>query len=242
MIKSEDILLLITYSGETEEMLRIIPFMKENGNLIISMTGNAHSTLALNSDYHLDITVKREACPLQMTPTTSVTAASVMGDALAVALMKERDFKAEDFARFHPGGSLGRRLLTTVEDAMVKNNLPTVTKNACMKDVIDVMTSGRQGVAIVVDKQQRVTGIITDGDLRRALNKYDNVFKLKVEDIMTKAPKTVSKDLKLYEAQKLFNRYEIITLIVAGDGGKLLGLLQLYDIEKPREERRYAKA
>jgi arabinose-5-phosphate isomerase len=242
MIKSEDILLLITYSGETEEILRIIPFLKENGNLIISMTGNTNSTLALNSDYHLDITVKREACPLQMTPTTSVTAASVMGDALAVALMKERDFKAEDFARFHPGGSLGRKLLTTVEDAMVKNNLPTVAKTACMKDVIGVMTSGRQGVAVVVDKQQRVTGIITDGDLRRALNRYDNVFELKAEDIMTKDPKTVNKDLKLYEAQKIFNRYEIITLIVADDGSKLLGLLQLYDIEKPREERRYAKA
>ena len=241
MIKSEDILLLIAYSGETEEILRIIPFLKENGNLIISMTGNANSTLALNSDYHLDITVKREACPLQITPTTSVTAASVMGDALAVALMKERDFKAEDFARFHPGGSLGRRLLTTVEDAMVKNNLPTVAKAACMKDVIGVMTSGRQGVAVVVDKQQHVIGVISDGDLRRALNRYENVFKLKAEDIMTKDPKTVSKDLKLYEAEKIFNRYEVVTLVVADDEGKLFGLLQLYDIEKPREERRYAK-
>ena len=240
MIKSEDILLLIAYSGETEEVLRIIPFLKENGNLIVSMTGDANSTLAHNSDYHLDISVEREVCPLQMTPTTSAAAALVMGDALAVILMEERDFKTEDFARFHPGGSLGRRLLTTVEDAMVKNNLPTVTKTACMKDVIGVMTSGRQGVAVVVDKQQRVIGVITDGDLRRALNRYENVFKLKAEDIMTKAPKTVSKDLKLYEAEKIFNRYEIITLIVADDD-KLLGLLQLYDIEKPREERRYAK-
>jgi arabinose-5-phosphate isomerase len=240
MIKREDILLLIAYSGETEEILRIIPFLKENGNLIISMTGNANSTLALNSDYHLDITVKREACPLQITPTTSVTAAMVMGDALAVALMKERDFKAEDFARFHPGGSLGRRLLATVEDAMVKNNLPTVTKTACVKDVISVMTSGRQGVAVVVDKQQRVIGVITDGDLRRALNRYENVFKLKAEDIMTKAPKTISKNLKLYDAEKIFNRYEIVTLIVVDDD-KLLGLLQLYDIEKPRQERRYAR-
>jgi arabinose-5-phosphate isomerase len=241
MIKSEDILLLIAYSGETEEVLKIIPFLKENGNLIVSMTGNANSTLANNSDYHLDITVKREACPLQITPTTSVTAASVMGDALAVALMKERDFKAEDFAKFHPGGSLGRRLLTTVEDAMVKNNLPIVAKATCMKDVIGVMTSGRQGVAVVVDKQQRVIGVVTDGDLRRAMNKYENIFSLKAEDIMTRNPKTISKDLKLYEAEKIFNRYEIVTLIVADNEGKLLGLLQHYDIEKPREERRYGK-
>lgn len=241
MIKKEDILLLISYSGETEEILKIIPFLKENGNRIISMTGNANSTLANNSDYHLDISVEREACPLQMTPTTSAAAALVMGDALVVVLIEERDLKAEDLARFHPGGSLGRKLLTTVEGAMVKNNLPTVAKAACMKDVIGVMTSGRQGVAVVVDKRQHVIGVVTDGDLRRAVNKYENIFRLKAEEIMTRNPKTISKDLKLYEAEKIFNRYEIVTLVVASDEGKLLGLLQLYDIEKPREERRYAK-
>ena len=241
MIKAEDILLLISYSGETEEVLKIIPFLKDNGNLIASMTGNSNSTLANNSDYLLDISVEKEACPLQVTPTTSATTALVMGDALAVALMEERGFKAEDFARFHPGGSLGRRLLTRVGDAMVKDNLPIVSKASCMKDVIGIMTSGRQGVAVVVDGQQRVIGIITDGDLRRALNKYENVFRLKAEDIMTKDPKTIGKDLKLYEAEKIFNRYEIITLIVTNDENKLLGLLQLYDIEKRGEERRYAK-
>lgn len=241
MIKSEDILLLISYSGETEEVLRIIPFLKENRNLIVSMTGNANSPLADNSDYHLDINVKKEACPLDITPTTSTTAALVMGDALSIALMKTRGFKADDFARFHPAGSLGRRLLTRVEDVMIKNNLPTVSKTSCMKDVVSVMTSGRQGVAVVVDKHQRVTGVVSDGDLRRALSKYENVFVLKAEDIMTKNPKTISKDLKLYETEKIFNRYEIVTLIVADDEGKLLGLLQRYDIEKPQEERRYAK-
>jgi arabinose-5-phosphate isomerase len=241
MIKSEDILLLISYSGETEEILKIIPFLKESGNLIVSMTGNATSTLASNSDYHLDVKVKREACPLQITPTTSATAALVMGDALAIALMKEMDFKTEDFARFHPGGSLGRRLLTTVEDAMIEKNLPTVSKTSCMKDVVSVMTSGQQGIAIVVDEGMCVIGVATDGDLRRAMNKYENIFKLKAEDIMTANPKTISKDLKLYEAEKLFNHYEIVTLIVASQKGKLLGLLQLYDVEKRREERVYAK-
>lgn len=242
MIKAEDILLLISYSGETEEVLKIIPFLKDNGNLIVSMTGDANSTLAASSDYLLDINVKKEACPFQVTPTTSAATALVMGDALAVALMKERGFKAEDFARFHPGGSLGRRLLTKVEDAMVKNNLPVVSKASCMKDIINVMTSGRQGVAVVMDEQQCVIGVISDGDLRRALNKYENIFSLKAEDIMTKNPKTIGKDLKLYEAEKIFSRYEIITLVVTDDEVKLLGLLQLYDIEKRREERRYAKA
>jgi arabinose-5-phosphate isomerase len=241
MIKKEDILLLISYSGETEEILKIIPFLKENGNPIISMTGNAGSALAGASDYHLDISVEREACPHKITPTTSAAAALVMGDALTVVLIKERNLKVEDLARFHPGGSLGRRMLTTVEDAMVKNNLPTVAEATRMKDVIGVMTSGRQGVAVVVDKRQHVAGMITDGDLRRAINKYDDILKLKAEDIMTKNPKTISKDLKLYEAEKVFNCYEIVTLVVADDEGRLLGLLQLYDIEKRREERRYAK-
>jgi arabinose-5-phosphate isomerase len=241
MIKKEDILLLISYSGETEEILKIIPFLKENGNRIISMTGNANSTLANNSDYHLDISVEREACPLQMTPTTSAAAALVMGDALTVVLIKERNLKAEDLAKFHPGGNLGRRLLTTVEEAMVKSNLPTVTKTTCVKDVIGVITSGRQGVAVVIDEQQHVVGMITDGDLRRAINKYENILKLNAEDIMTRNPKTIGKDLKLYEAEKVFNCYEIVTLVVAEDEGKFLGLLQLYDIEKRREERRYAK-
>jgi arabinose-5-phosphate isomerase len=242
MIKAQDILLLISYSGETEEVLKIIPFLKDNGNLIVSMSGNPNSTLAASSDYFLDINVKREACPFQMTPTTSATVALVMGDALAVTLMKERNFKAEDLARFHPGGSLGRRLLTKVEEAMVKDNLPIVSRSSCMKEVINVMTSGRQGVAVVVDERQLVIGVITDGDLRRALGRYENVFALKAEDIMTANPRTIGKDLKLYEAEKIFNRYEIITLIVADDEGKLLGLLQLYDVEKRREERRYAKA
>jgi len=229
MIKGEDILLLIAYSGETEEVLRIIPFLKENGNLIISMTGNANSTLANNSDYHLDVNVKREACPLQVTPTTSATVALVMGDALTIALMKERGFKTEDYARFHPGGDLGRRLLTKVGDVMIRDNFPIVREASPMKDVIQIMTSSRLGTAVVVDEKQRMIGIITDGDLRRALNQYENIFTFKAEDIMTRNPKVVSKDLKLYEAERLFNTYEIVTLLVCSKEGKLLGLLQFHD-------------
>ena len=147
MIKKEDILMLISYSGETEEILKIIPFLKENDNWIISMTGNANSTLANSSDYHLNVSVKREACPLKIAPTTSTTVALAMGDAISVALMRGRGFKTEDYARFHPGGSVGRMLLTKVEDVMVKSNLPIITEDSDMKEVIQIMTSSRWGTA-----------------------------------------------------------------------------------------------
>lgn len=230
MLKSEDILLLISYSGETEEVLRIIPFLKENKNLIMSMTGNKNSTLAESSDFHLDVQIKNEACPFKIAPTTSATAALVMGDAIAIALMKERAFKAEDYAKLHPGGSLGRRLLTTVENAMIRKNLPIITEDSDMKDVIQVMTSSRLGMAVVLDKTQFVIGIITDGDLRRALNKYENIFAFKAKDIMTKHPKTIKKDLKLYEAEKLLSRHEINALIVVDDANRPLGVFIYHNI------------
>lgn len=230
MLKSEDILLLISYSGETEEVLRIIPFLKENKNIIISMTGNKNSTLAESSDYHLDVRIKKESCPFKIAPTTSATAALVMGDAIAVALMRKKAFKAEDYAKLHPGGSLGRRLLTTVEDAMIGKNLPIVTEDSGMKGVIQVMTSSRLGMAVVLDKAQLVIGIITDGDLRRALNKRENIFALKAKDIMTRNPKTTHKNLKLYEAEKLLNKYEINALIVVDDSNRLLGVLIYHNI------------
>src|SRR3989338_7144714 len=222
MLKKEDILILISYSGETEEVLRIIPFLKENGNMLISMTGNAGSTLARTADHHLNVGVKKEACPLAMAPTSSTTAALVMGDALAVALMKARNFKAEDYARFHPGGSLGRRLLTRVEDAMTTGNLPLVSKTTPMKDVITIMTSGRLGLAVVVDEKGLIIGVITDGDLRRALNKHENIFQYNAEKFMTRGPKTIDKDLLLYEAEKVLNQYAVNALLVADKEKKLL--------------------
>ncbi|MDD5063430.1 MAG: KpsF/GutQ family sugar-phosphate isomerase [Phycisphaerae bacterium] len=237
MIKKEDILMLISYSGETEEILKIIPFLKGNGNRIISMTGNPNSTIASSSQYHLNVNVKREACPLKIAPTTSATVSLVMGDAITIALMRERGFKAEDFARFHPGGSVGRMLLTRVEDVMVKNNLPIITEYSDIKDVIQVMTSGRWGTSVVVDSKEHVIGIITDGDLRRALSKHGDILMLKARDIMTKNPKTISKDLKLYEAEKIFNTYEIITLLVCSGEGKLLGLLSISMVCTPKTNR-----
>jgi len=199
------------------------------------MTGNANSALATNSDYHLDVSVKREACPLKIAPTTSATVALVMGDAITVALMKERGFKTEDYARFHPGGSIGRMLLTKVEDVMIKDNLPIITETSYMKEVIQIMTSSRWGTAVVVDKLRHIIGIITDGDLRRALNKHGNILALKARDIMTKNPKVINKDLKLYEAEKIFNTENIIMLLVSGREGKLLGLLPISLVCTPKD-------
>jgi len=150
--------------------------------------------------------------------------------------MRERGFKTEDYARFHPGGSLGRMLLTRVEDVMVKSNLPIITEDSDMKDVIAVMTSSRWGTAVIVDEEQHITGIITDGDLRRALNKRGNILLLKAQDIMTKNPKTINKNLKLYEAEKIFNEQEIITLLVSSEEGKLLGLLSISLVCTPKPD------
>jgi arabinose-5-phosphate isomerase len=234
MIKKEDILLLISYSGETEEIVKIIPFLKSNGNRIISMTGNPNSTIANSSDCHLNVSVKREACPLKIAPTTSATAALVMGDAITVALMREKGFKTEDYARFHPGGNAGRMLLMRVEDVMVKSNLPVITEDSDMKEVIQVMTSGRWGTGVVVNEQGHVIGIITDGDLRRALAKHGNILMLKAIDIMTKHPRTISKNLKLYEAEKIFNKQEIIILLVCDEKEEFVGLLPISLVCTPK--------
>lgn len=230
VLNQEDILILISNSGETEEILRIVPFLKENKNFLISMTGNPKSTLAALSDIHLDVSVKKEACPLDMAPTSSTTATLVMGDALAVALMKERGFKIEDYARFHPGGNIGKRLLTKVEDAMVTKNLPIITGDLLMKEVIPVMTSGRLGMVVIVDQDQKVSGIITDGDLRRALNKHDNIMPFRARDIMTKGPKVISKDILLYEAENLLRQNKMNALIVCDDNQKCIGVQMFHNL------------
>ncbi len=153
MVEKSDIVLLISNSGESDEVLRVIPFLKSNGNKIIGMSGNVNSTLAKNSDYHLNIGVEKEACPLQLAPTSSTTATLVMGDALAVVLMKLRDFKERDFAKFHPGGSLGRRLLTKVEDVMHKRSLPICPRDTDIKDVIQIVSKGKLGLVVVLDRE-----------------------------------------------------------------------------------------
>ena len=229
MIEKEDIVLLISNSGETDEVLKIIPFLKEQGNVTIAMSGNPLSTLAKNSTYHLNIHVEKEACPLQLAPTSSTTATLVMGDALAITLMKLRDFKESDFAQFHPGGSLGRRILTRVEDVMKKENLPIVNKKSSAKEIINTISQARLGLAIVQEQGQTV-GIITDGDIRRAMEEFeDSFFRLKAEDLMSKSPKTIEKEAKLIDAQNLMNESKVNSLLVTNNN-QLFGVVQIYDL------------
>jgi arabinose-5-phosphate isomerase len=231
MLKSEDVFVGISYSGETEELLRLIPFIKSFKIKIIGISGSVTSTLAKNCDAHLSVKVYKEACPLELAPTSSTTATLAMGDALAVALMKARSFKPEDFAQFHPGGSLGRKLLTTVESCMVKKDLPTVKLSDNIKQVINAMSSGRLGLAVVLDKNT-IKGIITDGDLRRAMDKYTSkLFDLKASDIMTNNPRIISKNMMMAEAEELMHKNKITSLLV-GDKGKLQGVVQIYSILK----------
>ena len=229
MIGKEDIVLLISNSGETDEVLKLIPFLKEQGNVTIAMSGNPLSTLAKNSTYHLNVHVDKEACPLQLAPTSSTTATLVMGDALAVTLMKLRDFKESDFAQFHPGGSLGRRLLTRVEDVMRKESLPVVNKKSSIKEIINAVSKARLGLAIVQEHEQ-IVGIITDGDIRRAMEEFeDSFFSLKAEDLMSKNPKTIQKEAKLIDAQNLMNESKVNSLLVTDDH-QLCGVVQIYDL------------
>jgi arabinose-5-phosphate isomerase len=230
MVEKEDIVLLISNSGETDEVLKIIPFLKHQKNTTISMSGNPDSSLAKNTDFHLNISVNIEACPLQLAPTSSTTSTMVMGDALAVALMKLRDFKDVNFARFHPGGSLGKRLLQNVGNVMKKDSLPLITPDESIKKVINILSSGKCGLAVVVN-DNTIVGVISDGDIRRAMESNEtNFFKLKALDIMTKEPHTVLETTKLKIAGDLMFSRKINSLIVENDKGLLVGIVQSYDL------------
>ena len=230
VIEAGDIVLALSNSGQTDEVLRLIPYLQECGNTVIAMTGNAGSTLAKNSTYHLDVSVKSEACPLRLAPTCSTTAQLAMGDALAVALMNERGFRAEDFARFHPGGSLGRRLLTRVGDVMRSEHLPTASPSSRLGEVIITISDARMGVAVILD-EGKIAGIVTDGDVRRAMLKYGaRFFDITADEIMTRTPKTVSVADRLTDAEQLMQDNKIHSLIVVDRDGKLAGIVELYDL------------
>ena len=230
MIEAGDIVLALSNSGQTDEVLRLIPYLQECGNTVIAMTGNAGSTLAKNSTYHLDVSVKSEACPLSLAPTCSTTAQLAMGDALAVALMNERGFRAEDFARFHPGGSLGRRLLTRVGDVMRSEHLPTASPSSRLGEVIITISDARMGVAVILD-EGKIAGIVTAGDVRRAMLKYGaRFFDITADEIMTRTPKTVSVADRLTDAEQLMQDNKIHSLIVVDRDGKLAGIVELYDL------------
>ncbi|EAK0956853.1 KpsF/GutQ family sugar-phosphate isomerase [Campylobacter lari] len=229
MLTSEDVLLAISNSGETEEVLKLIPVIKKRKIPLIVMAGNQNSTLAKQADIFINIAVKKEACPLQLAPTSSTTATLAMGDAIAVALMRARNFRPDDFALFHPGGSLGRKLLTRVGDLMVSNNLPIVNPESEFNELVDVMTSGKLGLCIVLENEKLV-GIITDGDLRRALRTNDKPrFDFKAKEIMSESPKTIEASAMASEAEELMLKHKIKEIVVTQDE-KIVGIIQLYAI------------
>ncbi|MBR5812694.1 MAG: KpsF/GutQ family sugar-phosphate isomerase [Alistipes sp.] len=231
MISPEDVVLALSHSGETDEVLKIVPFIHSNGNVLISITSNPSSTLAKNSDLHLNTGVKEEACVLRLAPTTSTTVQLAMGDALAIALMEAREFTSMDFARLHPGGSLGRRLLMTVGNVMRSNDLPVVGPDCGAVEMIHKVSRGGLGLIIIVDNGQ-IIGIVTDGDIRRAMESREaEFFKIKALDIATRSPKCVNVNAKLIEAERLMTQNKVNSLLVTDDEGALCGVIQIYDIK-----------
>lgn len=225
MVGCEDVFIAISNSGATDEVIKLIPFLRANGNHLIAMTGNAESSLAKAAHVHLDVSVAEEACPFQLAPTSSTTATLAMGDALAVVLMKARKFQPEHFARFHPGGSLGRRLLGKVEDEMVTKNLPLVTEEAQVLDVIRAMTDSRLGLALVKRKAGG-WGIITDGDIRRAVESFGTtLFEKCAKSFMSIDPATVSLGTRIEDALILMSDRQITSVLVM-DRGQLVGVFK----------------
>ncbi len=230
MVTPDDLVFALSNSGETDEVLKILPFFKENGNKIISLCGNPASTMALNSDIHLELKIDSEACPLNLAPTTSTTVMLALGDAIAIAAMQMKNFKEENYARFHPGGALGRKLLAKVEHKMRTDKLPVVTTNSPLKDVINTMSRGRLGLALV-NEGNRTIGIITDGDLRRLMEaKGKNAWDMKAAEFMTRNPKTIKLGTSLHDTEEMMTELKITSLIVVNTEGNTEGVVQIYDL------------
>ncbi len=229
MVGTDDLVILISYSGETDEVLKLIPFLIWNKNIIIGITGNPASTVAKNSRYHLNVAIKQEACPLALAPTSSTTATLVMGDALAVALMESRQFQHEDFARFHPGGSLGRKLLIKVKDLMRTDNLPFISEAASFTELLLCMSEGRLGMVIVGDAGD-VKGIITDGDLRRALVRNPDISSHTIANMMTESPVFIEEGEFIHHAEQLMLEKKITAVLVGSATGRSIsGVYQIYN-------------
>lgn len=233
MFKGIDTAILISYSGETEEVIRLIPSLKQFGTPIIAIVGKPNSTLGKNADVVLDVSVEREACPNNLAPTTSTTATLVMGDALAVALIEKRDFKPQDFALYHPGGSLGKRLLTRAKDVM-HTQLPWVTESTPLTEVITRMSQGGLGMALVGDGAEPASlkGVITDGDLRRALGARRDIYSLTAAEIMSRTPKTVRDTDMFADAEAKMLALNITALVVLDAAGVAVGVVKLLDAKR----------
>ncbi len=233
MITKDDVVIALSNSGESAEILSILPILKRRGTKLIAMTGNAKSTLALAADVHLDAGVSKEACPLNLAPTASTTAALALGDALAVTLLDARGFGEEDFASHHPGGALGRRLLVRVRDVMVSGDqLPRVAPDTLLPAAISEMSGKAQGMTAVCADDGTVLGVFSDGDLRRAFATAENIKHVRVSDVMTKHPKTIGADKLAVEAAALIERHKIGAsgLLVVDENNKLIGSLQMLDL------------
>ena len=231
MIATGDVVMAISYSGYTDELLRFIPLLIERKIPIIGISGNPDSLLARYSACHLNIRVDHEADPLNLAPTSSTTTTMVMGDALACALVRLRDFRAKDFAQFHPGGSLGKRLLSHARDYMVSHDLPIVRPATKVVDAIITISNGKLGLAIVMDDEEHLVGIITDGDVRRAVQKHGReMFDLTVTDIMTPHPKTISPDATLSDVDTILRRYNIHALVVTDGNDKVVGIIDSFRV------------
>lgn len=223
-----DVVLAISNSGQTDELLRFIPMVLHMEIPIIAMTGNPTSLLAKYALCHLNVSVSKEACPLNLAPTSSTTATLVMGDALAVALMERRHFQPQDFAQFHPGGELGKRLLTTAQDVMLTEHLPLLTADMHLGEAIIHVSKGKLGLGVAM-ADDRIIGMITDGDIRRAMEKWQaEFFNRTVEDIMTRKPKTVSPQAKISDIQRMMNKYKIHNVLVTDNDNHLLGIVDRY--------------
>ena len=231
MITAQDLLIAISYSGETHEVVTILPVVKRMGAKLLSITGNPRSTMAREADVHLDISVAEEACPLNLAPTASTTATLAMGDALAVALLKKRGFTAEDFARSHPSGSLGKRLLLRVSDVMhTGDRVPAVGEDVTLRDALLEMTDKGLGMTAIVDDARQLRGIFTDGDLRRTLDAGADIRSTKIRDVMHTECKTVSQDILAAEALHILEENKITALLVTGDDNALVGALNIHDL------------
>lgn len=228
VMTADDIVLALSNSGQTDELLRFIPMVLHMNIPIISMTGNENSLLAKYSNAHIKVKVTKEACPLNLAPTSSTTAALAMGDALAVALMEVRDFKPRDFAQFHPGGELGKRLLTTAADVMRSEELPIVRQDMHLGDAIILVSKGKLGLGVSLE-DGKVAGLITDGDIRRAMERWqEKFFDKTVADIMTREPKTVLPTTKITEIQRIMHKYKIHTVLVVDAERHLMGVVDHY--------------
>ena len=228
VMTADDIVLALSNSGQTDELLRFIPMVLHMQVPIIAMSGNEHSLLAKYSTAHIKVWVSKEACPLNLAPTSSTTAALAMGDALAIALMRMRNFKPQDFAQFHPGGELGKRLLTTAADVMRSDDLPIISQDMHLGEAIILVSKGKLGLGVSLC-EGKIAGLITDGDIRRAMEKWQaQFFDKTVRDIMTIHPKTVHPHTKIADIQRIMNQYKVHTVLVVDDDNHLLGVVDHY--------------